>query len=147
MHSTAARPILIVEDSDEDFATLRWIFNKLGLEHPIKRCVTGDEALEYLYSTKQLGAHESPLLILLDLNLPGTDGRELLTEVKNDALLRLIPVIVLTTSGNPKDVRQSYYAGANAYMIKPVNLEKLTSDLRAFCQFWLQSVTFPIAEE
>jgi CheY-like chemotaxis protein len=135
------RPIVVIEDSDEDFEMLCWIFAKLGLQHPLVRCVTGDEALEYF---KQKLA---PLLILLDLNLPGTDGREVLSEIKTDPILRCTPVIVLTTSSNPRDVRQSYAAGANAYMIKPVNLEKLSADLKAFCEYWLQAVILPETEE
>ncbi len=135
------RPIVIIEDSDEDFEMLCRIFAKIGLEHPLIRYSTGDEALE---SLKQKRA---PLLILLDLNLPATDGREVLNEIKTDPALRCTPVIVLTTSSNPKDVHQSYAAGANAYMIKPVNLEKLSADLKAFCQYWLNAVTLPETEE
>jgi CheY-like chemotaxis protein len=135
------RPILVVEDSDEDFETLCRIFARLGLQHPLVRCVTGDEALEYF--KHQL----APLLILLDLNLPATDGREVLIEIKTDPVMRCTPVIVLTTSSNPRDVRQSYAAGANAYMIKPVNLEKLSADLKAFFEYWLQAVTLPETEE
>jgi CheY-like chemotaxis protein len=147
MPGTGHRPILIVEDSDEDFETLRWAFAKLDLAHPIKRCVTGDEALAYLNEHSHAPKADWPLLILLDLNLPGTDGREFLTELKNDARARLTPVIVLTTSSNPRDVRASYAAGANAYMIKPLNLEKLNADLRALCEFWLRAVTLPVAED
>lgn len=146
MTLAAQPPLLIVEDSDEDFETLRWAFAKLGMVHPVRRCVTGDDALEFLRRSRYAG-NVRPALILLDLNLPGMDGREVLSEVKSDAVLRSIPVIVLTTSSNPKDVLESYTAGANAYMIEPVNLEKLTANLRAFCDFWLNAAALPEVNE
>lgn len=146
MSASLLRPILIVEDSEEDFEMLRWVFAKHNLQHPLVRSVTGDEALEYLHRAKQGGAAKVPLLVLLDLNLPGTDGREFLIEFKADPALRFVPVVVLTTSSNPRDVNQCYAAGANAYMIKPVNLDRLVSDLRAFCDYWLRAVTLPEPE-
>ena len=147
MQQPALRPILIVEDSDEDFETLRWALAKLDQPHPVERCVTGDDALAYLRLRPQALGPGWPLLILLDLNLPGTDGREFLSELKSDAQARPTPVIVLTTSSNPRDVLASYAAGANAYMIKPLNLEKLGADLRLLCDYWLRAVILPAAED
>jgi CheY-like chemotaxis protein len=148
MPVSAESPILVIEDSDEDFETLRWAFQKLEVTHPVVRCVTGDDALDYLHRRGRHGSAATPLLILLDLNLPATDGREVLHEIKADPALRSVPVIVMTTSSNPRDVRESYAAGANAYMIKPVNLEKLTADLRAFRDYWLRgAVALPSAKE
>ena len=148
MPQTETQPILIVEDSDEDFETVRWAFAKIGFEHPVVRCVTGDDALDYLQQCgKNMVNATRPLLVLLDLNLPGTDGREVLAEVKATPSLRSIPVIILTTSSNPRDVNESYAAGANAYMLKPVNLEKLVADLKAFCDYWLGAVLFCNAPE
>lgn len=147
MPTSVAPFILVIEDSDEDCETLRWAFQKLDVTHEMLRCVTGDDALEYLHRCGRHGGAQLPLLILLDLNLPATDGREVLAEIKADPGLRSVPVIVMTTSSNQRDITQSYAAGANAYMLKPVNLAKLTADLRALRDFWLGAAVLPIAQE
>src|SRR5262250_2498869 len=98
-----SQPILLVEDSPEDFEATERAFRKSGLKNPIHRCVDGDEALDYLY---RRGRYANPArsprpgIVLLDLNLPGTDGREVLEAVKKDDVLKQIPVIVLTTSAD-----------------------------------------------
>jgi CheY-like chemotaxis protein len=114
--SAAHLPIMLVEDSPEDrMATLR-AFKKAGMTNPVISCVNGDDALDFLY---QRGAYSSaitasrPALILLDLNMPGTDGREVLSEIKNNNDLKSIPVVVLTTSSDARDIETCYQAGAN----------------------------------
>jgi len=91
MNLNATQTILIVEDSDDDFFATERAFKKSGLRNPIKRCVTGDQALDYLYHRGEFSGLEtvrSPGIILLDLNLPGTDGREVLHVLKSDPVRR-----------------------------------------------------------
>ena len=118
--------ILVVEDSPEDFeATIR-VLRRSGLANPIFRCSDGERALDFLfqrgeYSDPALGA-PCPVWSLLDLNLPGTDGRDVLIEIKKNDRLKLIPVVVLTTSSDERDIERCYEAGANSYVKKPVDL-------------------------
>ena len=121
--------LLVVEDSDEDFEALSRIMERsCDIDIPIVRCCDGDDALDFLYGE---GAYTDrkpaapPGAVLLDLNLPGTDGRDILTQIKQDEKLKTIPVVVMTTSSNPKDVDECYRAGANSYILKPTNIEQL----------------------
>src|SRR5215207_6278628 len=112
-------PILLVEDSPEDCTATVRALQRSGLKNTIIHCATGDDALDYLYERgayAEPGKAARPSLILLDLNLPGTDGREVLEQVKSDELLRQIPVVVLTTSVDDRDIKSCYKAGANSYM-------------------------------
>src|SRR4051812_17902812 len=116
-------PILLVEDSDEDYAITKRSFAKAGLINPLFRVADGEAALDFLYRRGEYseGADAPrPGVILLDLNLPGTDGREVLKVIKQDEFLRKIPVIVLTTSSAENDIQMCYDCGANSYIVKPV---------------------------
>ncbi len=135
------RAILIVEDSDEDFKTLLWIFKKLGIGYPLQRCRNGDEALAFLASRQGPGL--LPFLILLDLNLPGVDGREILRQIKRNDSFRAIPLVVITTNSNPKDVRECYLNGANSYILKPVNLDRFKSVIQTLVSYWCEAVILP----
>ena len=131
--------LLIVEDSDEDYETTLRTLKKIGAAATISRCVDGDDALDRLFRRgvySALGTFPLPSLILLDLNLPATDGREVLELIKRDALLKVIPVVVLTTSANPKDVEVCYRHGANSYMLKPVNLQQFTYQIKLMYDYW-----------
>ncbi|MBE9045093.1 response regulator [Pleurocapsales cyanobacterium LEGE 10410] len=140
------KPLLIVEDSDEDFAALSRTIAKANIHSSIYRCEDGEDALEFLYHE---GAYQDPrmyprpALILLDLNLPGTDGRDVLNNLKQDAELRSIPVIVLTTSSNPKDIESCYRQGASGYLVKPMNLSKLRQLVETFLEYWFRTVELP----
>jgi CheY-like chemotaxis protein len=146
MRDTPNQPILLVEDSPEDFEATERAFRKSGLKNPIYRCSDGDEALDYLY---RRGAYTDPArsprpgIILLDLNLPGTDGREVLEAVKKDDSLKLIPVIVLTTSADERDVEACYLAGANSYIQKPVDLDGFMKAIEHLNGFWFEVVILP----
>jgi CheY-like chemotaxis protein len=143
------RPLLIIEDSDEDFEAFKRMIKKAAVMNPLYRCADGDEALDFLYHT---GDYQNstqaprPSLILLDLNLPGTDGRELLSQIKQDKTLKSIPIVVFTTSSNPKDVELCYFNGANGYMLKPVNVDRLRRFLQTFIDYWFEVVLLPGAE-
>jgi len=145
-HTTASQPILLVEDSPEDFeATLR-AFQKSGLKNTLLRCEDGDEALDYLHRRgKYADPARSPRpgVILLDLNLPGTDGRQVLSEVKNSDTLRDIPVVVLTTSADERDITACYRAGANSYIQKPVDIDGFMKAIERLNGYWFEVVILP----
>lgn len=138
--------ILLVEDSPEDYeATIR-AFNKAGMKNMFKHCEDGDEALDYLNRRGKYANPEDsprPSLILLDLNLPGTDGREVLEEIKANPNLRSIPVVVLTTSSDEKDIDMCYASGANSYIQKPVGLDNFMNAIQRLKDYWFQIVLFP----
>ena len=143
---TPNQPILLVEDSPEDFEATVRAFKKSGLKNPIVRCEDGDGALDYLYRRGPWTDPETsprPGVILLDLNLPGTDGREVLTEIKKDEQLRHIPVIVLTTSNDRRDVDACYHAGANSYIQKPVDMDGFMKAIERLNGYWFEVVVLP----
>jgi CheY-like chemotaxis protein len=147
--NTPSQPILLVEDSPEDFETAERAFRKSGLRNPIVRCADGDEALDYLFRRGQYADPAKSLrpgVILLDLNLPGTDGREVLTEIKADPVLKQIPVVVLTTSKDERDVDACYKAGANSYIQKPVDMDGFIKAIERLNGYWFEVVILPRAE-
>jgi two-component system response regulator len=137
------QPILLVEDSPEDFETTQRAFRRSGLKNPIFRCADGDEALDFLFRRGRHAGAPQPGVILLDLNLPGTDGREVLSEIKADPELKQIPVIVLTTSSDDRDVAACYKAGANSYIQKPVDLEGFMQAIERLNDYWFEVVILP----
>lgn len=142
--------LLLIEDSNEDVVATTRGLRQEGLEVVVHRCVTGDQALDYLYQREKFAdpaLAPRPNLILLDLNLPGTDGRALLAVIKDDEDLKSIPVIVLTTSSNPKDIAACYQRGANSYQIKPVDYARFRQAMHTMVAYWFQTVTLPGVQE
>ena len=138
------QPILLVEDSPEDFETTQRAFRRSGLKNPILRCADGDEALDFLFHRGEPTPDAPrPGVILLDLNLPGTDGREVLAEIKASDDLKQIPVIVLTTSADERDVQACYQAGASSYIQKPVDLEGFMKAIERLNDYWFEVVILP----
>lgn len=137
------QPFLLVEDSPEDFEATVRALRKSGLANPIFHCSDGDEALDYLYQRGKYVRAARPGAILLDLNLPGTDGREVLTEIKSDSTLKSIPVIVLTTSSDARDIDKCYHSGANSYIRKPVDLEGFVRAIQHLKEYWFEIVILP----
>lgn len=137
LHS--AQPILIVEDSDDDFEATRRAFDRANLINPIAHARCGEEALAYL----QTAANDRPGLILLDLNMPGIDGRKTLQSIKADTALREIPVVILTTSDDERDIRECYAAGANTFIQKPVDLDGLFAAIRRLKEYWFEIALLP----
>ena len=131
--------ILLVEDSPEDReATLRSI-KKAGLTNPIHWCDNGDKALDYLYHRGEYAdpaKSPRPGVILLDLNMPGTDGREVMSEVTQDPNLKLIPIVVLTTSSDSRDIDAFLESGAKSYIVKPVTQDGIIKAVQRLEQFW-----------
>ena len=146
MPDTPSQPILLVEDSPEDFETTERAFRKSGLKNPIFRCSDGEEALDFLLRRGSFADPETsprPGVILLDLNLPGTDGREVLQEIKAHPDLKKIPVIVLTTSKDDRDVQACYQAGASSYVQKPVDLDGFMKAIERLNDYWFEVVILP----
>jgi CheY-like chemotaxis protein len=139
--------LLIVEDSDEYFEVLsRIITDASDLELLIDRCIDGDDAIDYLnrdgiYANEIDRLH--PDLVILDLNLPGTDGREVLAVIKTNPHLKTIPVVILTTSSNPKDIQTCYQSGVNSYLLKPMKIDQLRSLVRILIDYWFKVAVLP----
>lgn len=146
MHPTQTQHILLVEDSEDDYeATIR-AFKKASLHNPVFWCRSGQEALDYLKhegAYKKPGKAEGPGLILLDLNMPGLDGRKTLQLIKEDAGLKKLPVIILTTSADERDVDVCYQMGANTYIQKPVSFEGLIEAVKRLKDYWFEIALLP----
>jgi CheY-like chemotaxis protein len=145
------RSLLIVEDSNEDFEAMQRLLQRSPIVIPLHRCVNGEQALAFLYRTGiySNGDRERvprPDLIVLDLNLPGTDGREVLRQIKQDTNLKTIPVVVFTTSNNPKDVQDCYQDGVNAYIVKPIDFHQLKRNIQTLVDYWFEVTTLPDQE-
>ena len=134
--------ILLVEDSPTDAAILSAAFDEVGCHWPIQIAQTGDEALALLQQTDS-NAHVHPQLILLDLNLPGKNGYEVLREIKNNNLWQKIPTIVLSSSATPCDIERSYQLRANAYITKPTNFSDYQVIAKKIYDFWLDTAQLP----
>ena len=138
--------LLIVEDSDEDFTALVRVINQAEISYPVYRCEDGEEALDFLYregeyADKSLAPR--PSLIILDLNLPGTDGREVLATIKQDRKLKTIPIVIFSTSSNSKDVDACYGQGVTGYIVKPMNTKRLNQLVQTFLDYWFKVVELP----
>jgi len=137
------RPILVVEDNNEDYETTVRALRKVGIERAICRCEDGDEALDYLFHRGQYADAASaprPAIVLLDLNMPGTDGFEVLDTIKRDNDLKTIPTVVLTTSSSERDIEVCYKTGANSYIQKPVDLDGFIETVKRFKEYWFETV-------
>jgi two-component system response regulator len=145
MTTPAATPIdvLLVEDDPGDELMTREAFedNKIGNTLHVAR--DGEEALDFLYRRGGFTDAPRPDLILLDLNLPKYDGRQVLEKIKSDPDLSHIPVVVLTTSAAEEDILRSYKLHANAYVTKPVDLDQFITAVRQIDDFFVQVVRLP----
>ena len=135
--------ILLVDDDESDIVLTTRAFKKQNLSHCLNAVHNGFEALEYLRKEGQYAGSTSPDLILLDLNMPGMDGREFLREVKVDKALKTIPVIVLTTSDAEKDILTAYDLHASSYVTKPIGLEDFAELVDSIRGFWFGVVRYP----
>ena len=129
--------ILVVDDSSADVRLLREAVREQGIVADLHAVEDGEQALAHLATAAR------PDLVLLDLNLPRLDGREVLTAIKSDPDLCTIPVIVLSTSSSPGDVADCYARHANSYLVKPMHLEELSAVMRAIDTFWLRLARLP----
>lgn len=132
--------ILVVEDIDEDFEILRWAFDEAGVPNVLKRCCCSRETLDFLAPRSAAIVPVPARLVLLDLNLPDAHGSETLRQIRRLYSFAELPVIVYSTSSNPKTIRDCYAAGATSYVIKPLGLDHVERFAEAFRDWWLQSV-------
>lgn len=139
-------PVLLVEDDPDDVEITKRAFAKGKIANPLYVVRDGEEAMEFLKHTgryQQADRAPRPGLILLDLNLPRLDGRQVLRLVKEDTELRRIPVVVLTTSDEEADVLECYDSGANSYMTKPVEFTKFIEAVVTIGKYWLYFAEIP----
>jgi CheY-like chemotaxis protein len=135
--------VLLVEDDEGDVLMTREAFEHHKLRNTLHVVSDGVEALEFLRREGRYGDAPRPGLILLDLNLPRKDGRQVLEEIKSDGTLRAIPVVVLTTSQAEEDILRSYDLHANAYVAKPVDFERFIDIIRQIDDFFVSVVKLP----
>jgi CheY-like chemotaxis protein len=135
--------VLLVEDDPADVLLIEEAFADNKVRNRLHRVADGVEALQFLRRQGQYADAPQPDLVLLDLNLPRMDGREVLAEVKADETLRQIPVVVLTTSKAEEDVLRSYKLHANAYVTKPVDFERFIEVVRQIDEFFVTVVKLP----
>lgn len=130
-----SKPVLLVEDDSIDAMTVQRAFRDLNVANPLKRATNGEEALAYL----QNDANDKPCVILLDLNMPKMNGTEFLRIAKADPMLRKIPVVVLTTSSEERDVVESFRLSVAGYIIKPVDYRNFVEAVRTIDVYWTLS--------
>ncbi|CAD5976095.1 Response regulator rcp1 [Planktothrix tepida] len=138
-----SKMIFLVEDNKADIRLIQEALKDSQLPHEVVTVRNGVDAMAYLRQEGEYVDAPRPDLILLDLNLPRKDGREVLAEIKADPSLKRIPVVVLTTSHNEEDIHHSYNLHVNCYITKSRNLSQLFTIVRGIEEFWLKTVTLP----
>ena len=141
--SSRSIEILLVEDSEGDVRLTREALHDAKLANNLHVVTDGEAALAYLRRQAPYSEAPKPDLILLDLNLPKKDGREVLAEIKSDPVLRRIPVVVLTTSQAERDIITSYDLHANCFISKPVDLDQFVTVVSSIKEFWFTIVKLP----
>lgn len=143
MKTASARPaqILLVEDNPGDVRLTREALKEASVAADLSVVMDGDEALHFLFKRGVYAAAPTPDLILLDLNLPKRDGREVLSEIKADSVLRRIPVVMLTTSSADEDIAKAYDLHVNCFIQKPNDIDAFIDVVKAIDAFWFSIVT------
>ncbi len=147
MESGQMIDILLVEDNPGDVRLTQEAFKDGMLHNNLHVAMDGEQAMDFLHRRGKFAEVPRPDLILLDLNLPRMNGREVLAAIKQDADLKRIPVVVLTTSQDEADITESYRQFASSYIVKPVSMEKFLKVVSSFKQYWLSVVKLPPPEE
>jgi CheY-like chemotaxis protein len=135
------KDVLVVDDNAADTQLLEAVFRDLALKHRLHIVTNGEQALSFVHRQGSYAAAPRPDVVLLDLNLPRLSGRDVLQHLKQHATLRTIPVMVFSSSAAESDVLDSYALGANAYLVKPFQLDELVELVRKFVDFWFVVVT------
>lgn len=135
--------ILLIEDNPGDVRLTKEAFKEGNISMDLSVVMDGVEAIQYLHKQAPFEGVRTPDLILLDLNLPKKDGREVLKDIKEDPDLRRIPVVVLTTSNAESDILKSYNLYANCYINKPVDFDSFFNVIKSIEEFWLSTVMLP----
>ena len=142
--------ILVVDDSYEDYHTLRRLLKEQSLPYALVQCEKGEDVLDMLYQRGKFAVAPAdvswpPALVLLDLNLIGLDGKFVLTQLKQDNQFKQLPVVIYTTSNRPDDIFFCYQNGANSYLLKPVHIQHLREQIHNFFNYWFNTVELPIS--
>jgi two-component system response regulator len=135
--------ILMVDDNEDDFDAAVRSFRKADLDNPVQWCKDGREALDYL----KRSSATLPGLVLLDLNMPGLDGRRTLSLIKHEEAWKCIPVVIFTTSKAEKDIDHCYAEGASTYLQKPVDFQNLVDTAKLIKQYWFSLAKLPNSVE
>ncbi|RAU20979.1 response regulator [Paramagnetospirillum kuznetsovii] len=137
------RDVLLIEDDSGDAGLVKIAIRRSHHLCRLHHVMDGQEAMAFL--RRQVGHADAPRpdLILLDLNLPGRNGHEVLEEIKADSLLRMIPVVILSTSGAERDIKTAYMLGANSYVSKPMDVEAFTAAIHSIQDFWFGIAQLP----
>ena len=135
--------ILLVEDNDDDVCLTREGMTEAGISAQLHHVANGSECMNYLRRQGRYSDRKRPDLVLLDLNMPVMDGREVLAELRRDEALSVIPVVMLTTSSAHEDIEAAYRLAANAYVIKPTSFGEFVLALRSIGAFWLNVSALP----
>ena len=149
MELQSNKVIMMVDDDPDDFFIVREVLRENGFKNDFRLCADGEELMDYLYRRGRYADEEKnpmPGIILLDLNMPKVDGRQVLAEIKEHQELRHIPVIILTTSSDPLDIDICYRTGANSYIEKPQSFEMLSTVLTLAIKHWTRTTDLPAAE-
>lgn len=142
------QPILIAEDDADDRYLLQTAFSEIGFPERIDFVENGIEVLNYLdniYTSNDMEEKALPGFILLDLNMPKKDGREVLKELKQHPVFKKIPVIVFTTTKNEIEIRRCYELGANSYVVKPISFDALLKVVENIRSYWFQTASIPVS--
>ena len=135
--------ILLVEDNEGDVGLIEEVLEEAKIRNSLHIAEDGEEAMLFLQGEGKFAGSPRPDIILLDLNLPKKDGREVLREIKEDNALKSIPVVILTTSGAEKDILRAYDLHANAYVTKPLDFNQFIMVVKSIANFWLEIVKLP----
>lgn len=135
--------ILLVEDNPGDVRLTKEALKEYKIINNLSVVMDGEEAIDFIFKKGKYKNAPTPDIILLDLNLPKKDGREVLAEIKNDEKLRTIPVVVLSTSESDLDISSSYYNHANCYITKPVDFDNFIEVVKTLQNFWVSVVKLP----
>jgi len=140
---TKRKHILLVEDNEGDIVLIKDAFDDAKILITISVVRDGQQALDFLYKRNEFKQAASPDLVVLDVNLPKINGHEVLKTIKNDPLLCLIPIVMLTTSSSPSDINNSYRNHANCYITKPVDVDDFIKVVLSIESFWLNMAQLP----
>jgi CheY-like chemotaxis protein len=145
MTEPAARPILLIEDNPMDIDLTFQAFSEHSVANPIIVCRDGEEALRYMDAHDSASDQGLPILVLLDLRLPKVDGIDLLKQARSHPVWRKVPMVVLTTSRENRDIQAAYQLGVNSYIVKPVEFMAFTEVVKTLKVYWLLMNESPFA--
>lgn len=141
--SLRRRPLLVIEDSDDDYAILEECLEATGVPNRLERCTSGADIVAYMEGIHSRPTSDRPVLIILDLNLPGVHGTAVLEQLKAHPVLAPTPVVVLTTSSQQSDIQTCYRLGAGGFLTKPVDLDQFEEMVRRLTDYWFSCVQLP----